>query len=56
MPGTWETSEDQLTFVLTGPTGEPDTVVYSYDVNGDILALEWAIGTEAEFYAEFTRQ
>jgi hypothetical protein len=56
MPGTWETSANQLTLMLTGPTGEPSTLVYDYDIDGDILALEWAIGTETECYAEFTRQ
>jgi hypothetical protein len=55
MPGTWSTSANQLTMILTGPTGEPGTMVYEYVIDGDILKLDWEIpGTE--FHAEFTEQ
>ena len=56
MPGTWETSANQLTLELIGPSGDPTAMVYDYNVDGEILALEWTIGIDTENHAEFTRQ
>jgi hypothetical protein len=56
MPGTWETSANHLTLELIGPSGDPTTMVYDYDIDGEILALEGTIGIDTENYAEFTRQ
>ncbi len=56
MPGTWSTSANQLTTILTGPTGGTGTVVYEYAIDGNILELNWQIPAGSEFYAEFTKQ
>jgi len=56
MPGTWETSSNQLTLELIGPSDDPTTMVYDYNLDGDILALEWTIGVSTENHAEFTKQ
>ena len=56
-PGTWKTTADQLSMTLTGPDGDPGTLVYEYAVDGNLLMLQWALpngGTK--FYAVFTKQ
>ena len=56
MPGTWSTSANQLTMILTGPTGESATLVYEYAIDGNLLKLNWEIPAGPKFYAEFTKQ
>ncbi len=56
MPGTWSTSANQLTTILTGPTGGTGTVVYEYAIDGNILKLNWEIPAGPKFYAEFIKQ
>ncbi len=57
LQGTWSTSANQLTMMLTGPSGEsPDPLVFEYLIDGNILQLNWDIPSGAKFYAEFTRQ
>ncbi|MCK5050651.1 MAG: lipocalin family protein [Candidatus Cloacimonetes bacterium] len=56
MPGTWSTSSNQLTLILTDPSGEPGTLVYEYEIDGDILKLEWELTSGTKYYAEFTKQ
>ena len=56
MPGTWSTSANQLTMILTGPTGESATLVYEYAIDGNLLKLNWEIPAGTKFYAEFTKQ
>ncbi len=56
MQGTWETSANKLTLILTGPTGGSGTLVYEYLIDGNILKLNWDIPAGTKFYAEFTKQ
>ncbi|MCK4559273.1 MAG: lipocalin family protein [Calditrichia bacterium] len=56
MSGTWSTSANQLTTILTGPTGGTGTVVYEYAIDENILKLNWEIPAGTKFYAEFIKQ
>ncbi len=56
MPGTWSTSDDQLTLALLGPTGTTGTIVYEYTVDEDLLELNWNMPNGRENIAEFTKQ
>ncbi|MBA7542004.1 hypothetical protein ES705_34320 [subsurface metagenome] len=56
MSGTWSTSTNQFTMILTGPTGETGTLVYEYVIDGNILKLNWEIPVGTKLYAEFTKQ
>ena len=56
MPGTWETSANKLTMILTEPGGGTGTLVYEYLIIGNILKLDWDIPAGTKFYAEFTKQ
>jgi len=56
MPGTWETSANQLSLALTGPTGGVSTLVYDYAVDENVMTLDWQLSAGTEFSAEFTKQ
>ena len=56
MPGTWSTSSNQLTMILIGPSGEPGTLVYEYEIDDNILKLDWELSGGTKLYAEFTKQ
>jgi hypothetical protein len=56
MPGTWSSSANQLTMVLSTPSGESGTMVYEYVIDGNLLKLNWEIPAGTKFNAEFTRQ
>lgn len=56
MPGTWSTSANQLTMILTAPTGGAGTLLYDYVINGIILKLNWELQSGAKYEAEFTKQ
>ena len=56
MPGTWSTAANQLTMILTGPSGEPATLVYEYVIDGNILKLNWSLSGGSILNAEFTKQ
>ena len=56
MSGTWSTSTNQLTMILTHPAGGTGTLVYVYVINGNILKLNWEIQSGAKYEAEFTKQ
>lgn len=56
MPGTWLTSDNQLTLALLGPTGTIGTIVYEYIVNADLLKLNWQMPNGRLNTAEFTKQ
>jgi hypothetical protein len=56
MPGTWSTSLDQLTLILTDPTGSPATLIYEYFIGGNILKLDWEIPSGTKYFGEFTKQ
>ena len=56
MPGTWETSGNQLSITLTGPSDETSTLTYAYAVDGNLMSLDWQLPSGTEFYSEFTRQ
>ena len=55
MPGTWSTSDNQLTMILAGPSGTPGTLVFEYLIEGNILKLDWN-ANETNYLAEFTKQ
>jgi len=55
-PGTWSTSGNKLTMVLTATTGEAGTITYEYAIDGNILKLNWSMPTGAKLNAEFTKQ
>ena len=55
VPGTWSTSENQLTLVYEGPTGSTGTMIYDYTLDENILELNWQLPAGAEFIAEFTK-
>ncbi len=55
-PGTWNTSGNELTMVLTAPTGEAGTITYEYAIDENILKLNWEMPTGTKLYAEFTKQ
>jgi len=56
IPGTWETSDEQLTLTLTGPTSGISTLIYEYSIDGNILKLNWQLPAGTKFYAEFSKQ
>jgi hypothetical protein len=57
LSGTWSTSANQLTMMLTGPSGEsPTPIVYEYVIDGNILKLNWELPSGVKIYAEFTKQ
>jgi hypothetical protein len=56
MPGTWSTSPNQLTLILTGPTGAPATLIYEYLIEGILLKLDWEIPGGSKYFGEFTKQ
>ena len=56
MPGTWNTSTDQLTMTLTGPTGGQGQMAYQYSIDENILELIWSLPAGPDFVAEFTKQ
>ncbi|MBC8186025.1 lipocalin family protein [candidate division KSB1 bacterium] len=55
-PGTWSTSGENLTMILTATSGETATLVYKYAIDGNILKINWSIPAGTEFEAEFTKQ
>jgi len=55
MPGTWETSDGQMTLNLEGPTGEMGTITYDYVVAGDALTLDWSLPENNTFSAVFRK-
>ena len=56
MPGTWSASANQLTLVLTHPSGERGRLVYEYIIAGNRLKLNWAMPTGAKLSAEFAKR
>ncbi len=56
MPGTWETSTNQLSLTLTGPTGGVSTLVYDYADDENVMTLNWQLPAGTAFTAEFTKQ
>ena len=56
MPGTWSTSSNQLTMILTASSGGSGTLVYDYVINGNILKLNWELQSGTKFESEFTKQ
>ncbi|MCF7810416.1 hypothetical protein K9N50_05465 [bacterium] len=56
MPGTWETSQNQLSLTLTRPTGGVSTLVYDYEVDENLLTLDWQLPAGTKMTAEFTKQ
>jgi hypothetical protein len=56
MPGTWSTTGDQLTTIVTAPDGSPGTVVYKYTITGNLLTLKWDIPSGSIYEGEFTKQ
>ena len=55
-PGTWSTSEGNLTMILTPTSGETASIVYEYGINDNILQLNWCMPNGTELEAEFTKQ
>jgi hypothetical protein len=56
LSGTWKTTATQLTMILTGPTGNPGTLIYEYAIDGNLLKLNWTMPNGTRFSAEFTKQ